>query len=112
MRLDPRIRRQKHASRPKPPSRMTIAPAYKTPNGAMYCGKCEPLLRSRAFLRETGKAQLIFTSPPFVLNRKKKYGNLEGRHYVRWIASLADLFKRYVAPNGSIVIELGNAWEP
>jgi hypothetical protein len=106
MRLDPRGGRPKRA-RSKSPT-----PAYRTPSGAMYRGTCEPLLRSRAFLRETGKAQLIFTSPPFVLNRKKKYGNLEGRHYVRWIASLADLFKRYVAPNGSIVIELGNAWEP
>jgi site-specific DNA-methyltransferase (cytosine-N4-specific) len=78
----------------------------------MYQGYCEPLLRSRTFLKRTGKAQLIFTSPPFVLNRKKKYGNLEGRAYVRWIARLAELFKRYVAPDGSIVIELGNAWEP
>jgi site-specific DNA-methyltransferase (cytosine-N4-specific) len=78
----------------------------------MYEGECEAVLQSLPITKEKGRVQLIFTSPPFVLNRKKKYGNLEGKHYVKWIASLVDLFKRYVAPHGSIVIELGNAWEP
>src|SRR5207248_3906619 len=56
--------------------------------------------------------QLIFTSPPFPLNRKKKYGNLKGEEYVRWLASFAPRFRKLLKPNGSIVIEVGNAWEP
>jgi site-specific DNA-methyltransferase (cytosine-N4-specific) len=29
-----------------------------------------------------------------------------------WFISLAPLFSELLAPNGSIVIEIGNAWEP
>ena len=91
---------------------MASKPAYRTALGAMYGGDCEKVLRDKTIAKQKGKVQLVFTSPPFVLNRKKKYGNLEGKAYVKWIASLADLLKEYVAPDGSIVIELGNAWEP
>lgn len=31
-----------------------------------------------------GKVQLVFTSPPFPLNRKEKYGNLGGDDYSKW----------------------------
>lgn len=62
--------------------------------------------------RYHGKVQLIFTSPPFPLNRKKKYGNLQGESYSRWLASFAPIFKEFLKEDGSIVIELGNAWEP
>ena len=46
------------------------------------------------------------------MNRKKKYGNLRGEAYVNWLADFAPLFKKLLKPNGSIVMELGNAWEP
>jgi site-specific DNA-methyltransferase (cytosine-N4-specific) len=58
------------------------------------------------------KVDLIFTSPPFPLNRKKKYGNLRGDAYVEWLAGFAHIFKDLLKPKGSVVIELGNAWEP
>ncbi|HEX5714798.1 MAG TPA: site-specific DNA-methyltransferase [Thermoanaerobaculia bacterium] len=58
------------------------------------------------------KVDLIFTSPPFPLNRKKRYGNLQGEAYINWLADFADPFKGLLKPRGSIVIELGNAWEP
>ena len=32
--------------------------------------------------------------------------------YVHWLASFAPLFAELLTPTGSIVIELGNAWEP
>jgi site-specific DNA-methyltransferase (cytosine-N4-specific) len=57
-----------------------------------------------------GKYQLLFTSPPFALNRKKKYGNLQGEGYIEWLASMAPIFREQVKLDGSIVIELGNAW--
>lgn len=59
-----------------------------------------------------GKVNLIFTSPPFPLNRKKRYGNETGDAYIKWLCEFGPLFKEMLAPNGSIVIEMGNSWEP
>src|SRR5438445_13001352 len=78
----------------------------------MFYGKAEHVLTSDMFDEYRGKVQLIFTSPPFPLNRKKRYGNFRGEEYSRWLASFAPIFRDVLKPNGSIVIELGNAWEP
>jgi len=53
----------------------------------------------------------LFTSPPFPLNRKKKYGNLKGSEYQEWLAAFAPPFRKMLTPDGSIVLELGNAWD-
>ena len=87
----------------------TIEPLFQTENGKYYLGKCEETLK---LLKLEGKVQLILTSPPFPLNNKKKYGNLVGKEYLSWFKKLAPLFSKLLAPNGSIVIEMGNAWEP
>jgi site-specific DNA-methyltransferase (cytosine-N4-specific) len=82
---------------------------YKTNFGEYHIDKCESKLTE---LKEQGiKAQLILTSPPFPLNNKKHYGNLSGDEYMRWLAALAPLFSSVLTNNGSIVVELGNAWE-
>jgi len=81
---------------------------YSTKYGNYYTGRCEEVLKDDSF---KGKFQLILTSPPFPLNSKKKYGNLKGSEYLEWFGSLAEIFSEVLAPNGSIVIELGNAWE-
>lgn len=78
----------------------------------MYCGLSDELLRRPKLRKEHGKAQLIFTSPPFPLNTKKKYGNLNGKEYIRWLANFAPVFTEFLKPDGSIVLEIGNAWEP
>lgn len=57
------------------------------------------------------KVNLILTSPPFPLNKKKDYGNLHGEAYKKWLVDLAPIFSELLTPDGSIVIELGNAWE-
>lgn len=59
-----------------------------------------------------GKVQLVLTSPPFPLNNKKSYGNLQGAEYLDWISSMAPIWSELLTDNGSIVVELGNAWEP
>jgi len=82
---------------------------YKTKYGKYYIGKCENIIKK---LELEKKVQLILTSPPFPLNNKKKYGNLSGDDYLKWFSGLANLFSRVLTPNGSIVIEMGNAWEP
>jgi site-specific DNA-methyltransferase (cytosine-N4-specific) len=86
--------------------------AYKTNNGSMFRGLSEDVLKSNLLSKYKGKVQLIFTSPPFPLNRKKKYGNYSGEEFVYWLGNFAPLLKEYLKPNGSIVMEMGNAWEP
>lgn len=81
---------------------------YKTEFGKYYVGRCEDVLQK---LDIEGKVQLIITSPPFPLNKKKQYGNYNGKEYMDWFCSLAKLFSRLLTPNGSIVIEMGNSWE-
>lgn len=87
--------------------------AYGTKLGLCLKGNAETVLRAPAVANSLkGKVDLIFTSPPFPLNRKKKYGNLQGDAYVDWLAGFARTFRTLLRPRGSVVIELGNAWEP
>jgi len=78
----------------------------------MVRGKAEQILLGSDLKSLQGKVQLIFTSPPFPLNRKKKYGNYSGDQYIAWLAQFGPLFRGLLKKKGSIVIELGNAWEP
>lgn len=84
--------------------------AYRTRRGVTYRGLAESVLRSPLTKTYRGKVQLILTSPPFPLNRKKKYGNRQGQEYVDWLAMFAPLFKEFLTSDGSIVVEMGNAW--
>lgn len=90
-----------------PPLRL----AYRTTRGRMFLGEVEEFFDSPVGKQRYGKVQLIFTSPPFPLNRKKKYGNLKGDAYVEWLAGFAKPMRRLLKEDGSIVLELGNAWE-
>lgn len=92
--------------------RRASIPIYKTDLGAAYCGDSLKLLKSKPLQEHRGKVQLAFTSPPFPLNNKKKYGNHQGEEYIRWFASFAPLLRDVVTDDGSIVIEIGNAWVP
>ena len=89
-----------------------VKKAYKTKMGIFYEGTVEQVLKSEEFKKYKNKVNLVFTSPPFPLNRKKKYGNLQGQEYIKWFSELALLFKDYLTEDGSIVIELGNSWKP
>ena len=84
---------------------------YCTPLGSMYVGDAASLLADDLH-HLAGSVQLLFTSPPFPLIKKKTYGNLQGDKYVEWLSQFASTFKRMLTPDGSIVLELGNAWEP
>lgn len=84
---------------------------YTTTLGTFYNGLAEDIINSPQFLELHDKVDLIFTSPPFPLNRKKKYGNIQGEAYITWLANFGSLFNNILKPNGSIVIEIGNSWE-
>ena len=94
------------------PNRRASKPVYSTGLGSMYSGLSEKVLKSRPLENLHGQAQLVFTSPPFPLNTKKRYGNLQGEEYIKWFASFAPLLRKFLTPDGSIVVEIGNAWEP
>lgn len=100
----------------RPPSPFMGRPpanvAYATSWGRMLHGKSDEFLGDGSLSRFEGKVNLIFTSPPFPLNRKKRYGNETGESYIRWLCTFGPLFKKMLTPDGSIVIEMGNSWEP
>lgn len=85
---------------------------HKTAFGKYCAGDAQQLLESEFGRNLHGKVNLILTSPPFPLNKKKSYGNLEGEKYKEWFISMAKTFSQLLAKKGSIVIEMGNAWVP
>ena len=86
-------------------------PNFSTKLGKLYLGDSKKMLTNDLRGNLNNKVQLILTSPPFPLNKKKKYGNLNGKKYKKWFIQLAEIFSNIISENGSIVIELGNSWE-
>lgn len=97
-------------SRPRPTA--GLSPSYRTGFGRMYTGETECLLQSTTFRRLRGRVQLLLTSPPFPLNRKKAYGNFTGDSYLTWLEAYAQPFTDLLTEDGSIVMEIGNSWDP
>lgn len=107
-----RRRRKSNEPNPAPAAQRQPRPLFSTRLGRLFVGKCEDLLATPLSAKVRGRVDLIFTSPPFPLNDKKRYGNLQGEDYLTWLATFAPLFAKLLAPRGSMVIEIGNAWEP
>jgi len=85
---------------------------YKTSLGQYILGDSQHLIKKGELDQYKNKVQLILFSPPFPLNAKKKYGNKLGAEYKKWLSDLAPLFAKLLKKDGSIVVEMGNAWEP
>ncbi|HED09014.1 MAG TPA: site-specific DNA-methyltransferase [Ignavibacteria bacterium] len=54
---------------------------------------------------------LVITSPPFPLLRKKEYGNKEQFEYIDWLLTFAKLVYKKLTPDGSFVIDLGGVYQ-
>lgn len=70
---------------------------------------------SRSYLFDDANensVDLIMTSPPFGLVRKKSYGNEDADRYCDWFRSFAEGFHRVLKDSGSLVIDIGGAWIP
>lgn len=82
-------------------------PAYTTALGAAYVGD------SRALLRELPDASinLVVTSPPFALQRKKEYGNKGQHEYIDWLVEFCALVQEKLTDDGSFVLDLGGAYQ-
>ncbi|EIL9371489.1 site-specific DNA-methyltransferase, partial [Salmonella enterica] len=82
-------------------------PLYNTPLGAAYVADSLDML---AQLPDES-VNLVMTSPPFALQRKKDYGNKEQHAYIDWLAEFASLVYRKLTPDGSFVVDLGGAYQ-
>src|SRR5437868_9178549 len=89
-------------------SNLPVPPYYCTEYGAAYLGDSLTLLEYLA----DKSINLILTSPPFALTRKKEYGNKSSEEYVEWFLQFARHFKRILRDNGSLIIDLGGAYLP
>jgi site-specific DNA-methyltransferase (cytosine-N4-specific) len=91
-----------------PQKTISFLPYYSQKNGSVYLGDSLKLLQ---FL-EDNSINLILTSPPFALTRKKEYGNESEEKYIEWFLPFAYEFKRVLAENGSFILDLGGAYLP
>lgn len=81
---------------------------YSTALGKAYLGDSLALLPQIS----SESIDLILTSPPFALKRKKEYGNEDEDKYVDWFMGFAGHLKRILKPKGSFVLDLGGAYLP
>ena len=80
---------------------------YKTNLGECICGDSLDLLNTL----NDESVDLVVTSPPFALQRKKEYGNCEQDEYVQWLVSFAKIVYKKLKKTGSFVIDIGSAYE-
>lgn len=62
------------------------------------------------YIGKPHSVDLIMTSPPFGLVRKKDYGNVDAKDYLDWFKDFGQLFKRILKEDGSLVIDIGGSW--
>lgn len=85
-----------------------MKPVFTSKTGKIYLADSLDLMPTLG----SGSVNLIVTSPPFGLVRKKDYGNADAHQYVDWFKNFAKEFHRLLADNGSLVIDIGGAWIP
>lgn len=81
-------------------------PFYQTSSGSAYLGNSLDLIKQI----ENESIDLVITSPPFALQRKKEYGNVEQNEYVEWLMDFTSEIKRVLKASGSFVLDLGGAY--
>jgi len=81
----------------------------ETSHGRIFLG--DSLAMFRDLIKERS-VDLIMTSPPFGLVRKKDYGNVDAHEYVDWFKPFAEAFRQALKPRGSLVIDIGGSWIP
>lgn len=81
---------------------------YNTPLGTIWNGDSLAWMTKQA----DESINLIMTSPPFGLVRKKSYGNEDADEYCNWFRPFAENFHRLLKDDGSLVIDIGGAWKP
>lgn len=85
-----------------------FVPAYSTATGAIFNIDAIEILQ--AMPEES--VDLVMTSPPFALTRKKEYGNEPIERYLEWFMPFCREIYRVLKPRGSFVLDIGGAWIP
>ncbi len=80
---------------------------HKTRLGRMIHGDSLHIMKKM----RTSSVDLVMTSPPFGLVRKKDYGNVAAGEYLDWFRPFAEQMHRILKDTGSLVIDIGGAWE-
>ncbi len=81
---------------------------FETKLGTIYLGDSLNLMPTL----DNCSVNLIMTSPPFGLVRKKEYGNVDADEYIDWFRPFAKEFRRILKEDGSLVIDIGGSWVP
>jgi len=81
-------------------------PAYSTKFGSIYIGDSLDLLAELP----DNSINLVMTSPPFALQRKKEYGNHDQHEYIDWFLQFAKLVFRKLKDDGSFVVDFGGSY--
>ncbi len=80
--------------------------AYKTKLGRAFIGDSLELLSELP----DGSVDLVMTSPPYALLRKKSYGNVDTDEYIAWFMPFAKEIRRALKNTGSFVVNIGGVW--
>jgi len=80
---------------------------HRTKFGTIYRGDSLSVFANQI---KPKSVDLIMTSPPFGLVRKKDYGNVDSHEYLEWFRPFGEAFKRVLKDSGSLVIDIGGAW--
>lgn len=81
---------------------------FRTELGRIFNGDSLGLMHE---MLEPESVDLIMTSPPFGLVRKKSYGNEDADRYLKWFRPFAAGFRRVLKNSGSLVIDIGGSWK-
>ena len=82
--------------------------AFEYVNGTIFQGDSANLMQNYL---PADSVDLIVTSPPFGLVKKKNYGNEDSDEYLDWFEQFAVGFSRVLKKSGSLVIDIGGAWK-
>jgi len=91
--------------------RLTVpgfSPYYSTTLGDAYLADSLALLKALP----DDSIGVVLTSPPYALHFKKEYGNANKSDYVDWFCTFAREMFRVLAPDGSLVLNIGGSYNP
>ena len=113
--IDDYVKMISQPARPQtPPSQPLVTesvekkkPYFATSMGRIYHADAAAMMNNQ-MVEES--VDLIVTSPPFGLVRKKPYGNEDADRYLEWFRPFAQGFHRVLKNSGSLVVDVGGTW--
>lgn len=83
-------------------------PYYSTTLGDAYLADALEVLRALP----DDSINAVVTSPPYALHFKKEYGNADKGDYVAWFVDFGREIFRVLAPDGSLILNIGGSYNP